>query len=356
MEGARIVIQWLDRSNCSVGYYRNEDDTSEIAEFTEEDTTIAEEEISDLEAIFQAYVQIVSREGNIPVGVAGKIARLGRWYRDIMRPRLIYYHTIYSKFAPRLSHAYHRRLLTHPIEYSPGKVVRTIPVINLQGHDGGVLILNSDPPIFSDQFLNDRRPALMNICLLLNKPVEFFFKLGIRSRGILCSGYVRKSDIKELPPYTAEEIERAQLLAGDLPAESILPGRYFVDLHLVFEINPLLFHQGLFNFNDLLFLAAEHLIWHDTGFCLEPTLQPDLRIIINYFTHIIAHFRTVPTAFIEEPLAVNITNARLHALICRPKEENNAEEIEPIDFDTIVTPIGHTAADNLLDSDEDSST
>ena len=261
------------------------------------------------------YAQIISREGNVPVCVLRVLSRLNHWFHDIIAPRLQYYYGVYCKYAPRLAKAEHRRLISHPIEYT-NNIIRTIPVINLLGHGGGMCILNSDPPLFSNEFLADRRPALVNICALTNRPVPFFYKIGLRSGGILRSGFVDKCDYVVLPPYTESEVNRVREQGHDVPVEIMMPGRYFVDLNLELDINPVLFSEGLFHIDDILFIANYHLMWHDAGGHLEPSLTPNIRTIIDNFTHIIARFVTTPTALIDnERYVICMRDARKFSTI-----------------------------------------
>jgi hypothetical protein len=202
--------------------------------------------------------------------------------------------------------------------------------MNLAGWERGVLILNSDQPIFSLEFLNQKRPALTNICMLLNSPAEFFYKIGIRGGGIIRSGIVRREDYTALPPRTDKEIAAAKEIHGEDNLESIMPGRYFVDLQLDLDNNPLLFQPGVFYIDDVLFMAARCLTWQEVGAHMEPTLIPDLSVIIDNFTHIIAHFRTADVVAIPANLERNIANARKFALVreIRPPPE----EVPRLDF------------------------
>jgi hypothetical protein len=293
-----------------------------LDDMSEEENACSEDALQDqtyVESEFlQQFALIVGREDNIPLCIVYAVSQLNHWFYDVMSPLLRKKYAIYCKYAPRLARAEHRRLIANPVEYT-GTSLRIMPILGLQGHGGGLLLLNSDPPIFSDEFLADRRPALVNICLLTNKPVSFFYKLGFRTCGILRSGYVKSTDYVVLPPYTEEELERARDQDLDeIPVETIMPGRYFVDLGLELDINPVLFAEGLFHIDDLLLLTAYHLMWHDTGSHLEPSLIPNVKVILDNFTHIIAQFVTVPVGLLEEDTySTNLKDARKFSVLSR---------------------------------------
>jgi hypothetical protein len=267
---------------------------------------------------FGQYALIVGRDGGIPICVVYVMSRLNWWFNDIMTPLLKKYRAIYYKYGPQLADAYHCKLISNPIEYT-GTAIRTIPILNLQGYGGGLLLLNSDPPLFSDRFLSEYRPALVNICILTNKPVQFFYKIGFRTRGVLRSGYVKSSDYTALPPYTPEEIQSRGIVDDDIPIETILPGRYFIDLQLELGINPVLFAENLFHIDDLLFVASYHLMWQDAGDHLEPSLIQDIKVILDNFTHVIAQFKTTPAALVDEDIyGTSLKDARKFSVITLP--------------------------------------
>lgn len=281
-----------------------------------EGSEIEENSLSENKSFYlEQFAMIVGNTGSAPLSVIYALSQLNRWFFAHTEKILSKYKRIYKQYAPQLARAEHRRLINQPIEYTES-VTRTIPVMELQGFGGGILILDSQPPLFSDQFLAEKRPALTNICVFCNKPVAFFYKVGIRNKGIIRSGIVQETDYEVLEPYTDDELSRARERFGDdAPINSILPGRYMLDLQLELDVNPVLFHQGLFYINDLLLVASEHLNWNDCGNVMEPYLNPDLRVIILNFTHIVAHFKTVPTALIPQGLTTDIRNAKKIALV-----------------------------------------
>lgn len=283
---------------------------------------------ADLTYYFEQFAEIVSREANIPLGILYKLSQLNRWYYEITYRNLKKYKRIYAKYAPRLSRAYLKHLIAQPIGYV-GSVTRVLPVVELQGYQGGLRILDTEQPIFSDEFLRQYRPALVNICILTRKPAEFFYKLGVAGKGILRSGVVTSAVYTELPPRSEAELHLARERLRDIDyADAVIPGRYFVDLQLGLDINPLLFHPGVFYINEVLFATASELTWIDTGSQMEPTMCPDIRVIVDNFTHIIAQFKITRTDSIPDVVA-DMSRPHRRSLVRAPRQPREEPVVQP---------------------------
>jgi len=207
----------------------------------------------------------------------------------------------------------------------------------MMGARGGVRFLDSDPPLFDERFLQNRTPALTGISILTNNPIEFYYRIGIQDVGTITSGRIVRSDYVELPPRKfARNVE-------------FLPGRYFLDLNLIFDINPLLIYGQT---GQVILTTAYSLIWYDRGDHLEPILQPNINIIIEHFTHFILRFKTVPTQMID-PVRIGVNlhklNPRLYSFVI----DYNRKACVRKKINYTMPVYDRTPADILLCSDEE---
>lgn len=232
------------------------------------------------------YALIIAINDNVCPAVYYIISQLNWEFYQIMSDSLGRLRDIYFKHAHNVKNAYHRMLLNRHVEYT-GRCIRTVPIPNMMGAGGGIRFLESQPPLFSRDFLRDRTPALANICILTNRPVEFYYRIGIQDIGTVTSGRVISSDYISLG-------ERE-----DNHADEFRPGRYLLDLGLILSVNPLLLHDLVCEPQRCIMTVARSLLWFDSGAVLEPILRPNLELILDYFTHFIIQFKTVPTAMID---------------------------------------------------------
>lgn len=63
-------------------------------------------------------------------------------------------------------------MIAHPIEYT-GKCIKVVNVQELAADAHGAKFLDTGTPLFSDDFLKEKRLAFTNICLLAHEPSPF---------------------------------------------------------------------------------------------------------------------------------------------------------------------------------------
>jgi hypothetical protein len=240
------------------------------------------------------YANIVAREYNVPVCVLYLLSKLNRDFNNETQWRLSRIKLIYNKYARRLANGYHKRLIAHPIKYT-GHCTRFASISTMMNRVQGVQFLCTEPPLFSTNFLTTHVPALTNICVMLAHPVEFYYQI-IAGKSMICFGKVEREDIIELPMRT--QVGRARMLerygGEDIPAEMLLPGRYFVDLKLPTNLNPLTLSPTNFQLDQIYLVVTPNVTWSECGDTLQGNLIPDIHFMLRYVTHLCIQFKTAP--------------------------------------------------------------
>jgi hypothetical protein len=303
------------------------------------------------------FADIAARCNNIPVCVLHTLSQLNSNFNILVQYRLDRLKKIYTKYGHRLAEGYHRKLIAHPIEYT-GTATKCVPIPNMLNSTRGVLFMCADPPMFTQAELSQKYVALVNICILMRHPIEFYFKIG-HPAGFMLVGKVSHDNIVELPLRTPAG--RKRLLAryenGDIGAEMLVPGRYFVDLQLPLQMNPALFSRTNFSFDHLSFACSNELIWYDCGQELEAVLNPDVEFTYRYLTHMILQFKTAPATTPVDQYGVFFTSDPQHINkfslvrdVAAMERKMMAQRSE--DADSVLTDILPTADDILFDIEE----
>lgn len=246
------------------------------------------------------FAIIAAREDNISVSALATLAQINTEFYNHTAWRLKKLAAIYRAFAPRVAESYHRRLIGHPIKYTRTHT-KVATIASMMNRQQGVQFLSTDPPVFNEQFLATNVPALVNVCLLLRLPAEFYYQFIWRDGVVLCTGKVTSEDIIDLGPRSREGYSRLiEKYGGGEEAEMSLPGRYFVDLKLPFVRNPITISDEMFISTGLYFNANDKIVWEDYGDRLQGRITPNVFFTANYISHMIMQFKSVD--LIEIPL------------------------------------------------------
>lgn len=251
------------------------------------------------ELVFEQFVMCIIMQDNVRYSIFYQISRLNKTFYALTFNILRKYRSLYYKHAPGVASRYARRLISHPIEYTD-TCTRIIPIPNLMNNPLGLAFLDSDPPIFGDDFLSRKVPALVNVCVLLRRKVGFYYTISF-GETVISMGCVKITDIIELPPYEQKDIDamrdRLALEQGDPMLDPMNsagpPGRFFVDLNLDIRDNPLLLSLNTISPRRL-YMAVNYLAYSgDVDGREVISIYHDVGHILHGFSHIIAQFNTV---------------------------------------------------------------
>lgn len=250
------------------------------------------------EILFEQFVICAVIQDNVRYNIFYQISQLNKEFYKLTYNILKKYRFLYYKHAPEVARCYARKLISHPIKYT-GVATRVIPVPNLMNSPLGLAFLDSDLPIFDDNFLNTKLAALTNLCIIMRNKIGFCYTISF-GETIISMGWVRPDEITELPPYELEDIDKIRNRLGlerDDPALNPLdprgpPGRFFVDLNLDIRNNPLLLSLNTISPRRL-YIAINYIAHvREINHVDEIYVCHNVNYVIYGFSHIIAQFRT----------------------------------------------------------------
>jgi hypothetical protein len=139
------------------------------------------------EDLFYTYLQICSREDNLPIRTFAKFAIVDKTCYEIITLRLNKKHQLYEKYKSKFASAVYRRWLRYPFIYN-----RTISSITkfaeARFHDEiGIQLFDHDPVPFKLEFMQHNRIAVKNIILWCLQPQDFESIIFIYRNGNACA-------------------------------------------------------------------------------------------------------------------------------------------------------------------------
>lgn len=324
-----------------------------------------------IQCLFEQIIIIIAREDNVHYSLFRVVSQLNTFYYGMSIGILQRYKSVYYKHAPWLARQYAKLLIGHPVRYT-GYCSRTIPIPNLLNTPLGLAFLDSDQPLFDNDFLGRKIPAFTNMCMLMRRRISFYYTIMIDEQPIVTK-WVNKANIVELEPYSDEDIAKlCTRLGTDLtdPRTDPLnphgpPGRFFVDLNLDFMDNPILLSADTVRPGSIYISISNHAVNIQTEHKQIYYVDHNVDYILYGFSHIIAQFKTLEAdTDITEQLCIGFgelnTYVRKHSLV--QKISNNvmtADELLSDVFDSasivndsIVNADYTSGSDNYSDTDD----
>jgi hypothetical protein len=179
------------------------------------------------------------------------------------------------------------KIIGHPFDYT-GKCFKIIPIPDMLAHQFGVQILNTDPPLFSEEFLKQNRIAFSGLSFLAIEPEPCKCIITASACDLLAMS-VSSSDYKYLGPIAEEKrLKLEKHLAYDENYGYKMPGRYVLNLKLPMKYTPLTLGAP-FVANHRLSVCLTQDVCLSTG----EILDYGINFIAKNFTHAVVSFKTL---------------------------------------------------------------
>jgi hypothetical protein len=157
--------------------------------------------------------------------------------------------------------------------------------------DLGLRVLDTGDSLYNPDFLDANKLAFTNVCFLTRHPIPFVMFLMLGNFAVY-SKEVKYTDYTDLGSLSEEE--KIHLHAKYHGNHMVYPGRYFIDLNLPTQINPITFGEHFIDHRLIrLCIANKYMLTQEPDGSVSANIKFIPDFIVDYFTHAIAQFKCV---------------------------------------------------------------